>query len=65
MKKIIAAAAMLAAMAISCRNNEVKQQILTGDLLFVGIPMDYQADNMAQAIADATSAGGGHPRSRS
>ena len=54
MKKIIAAAAMLTAMAISCRNNEVKQQILTGDLLFVGIPMDYQADNMAQAIADAT-----------
>ena len=54
MKKIIAAAAMLAAMAISCRNNEVRQQILTGDLLFVGIPMDYQADSMAQAIADAT-----------
>ncbi len=46
MKKIIAAAAMLAAMAISCRNNEVRQQILTGDLLFVGIPVDYQADNM-------------------
>lgn len=45
---------MLAAMAISCRNNEVRQQILTGDLLFVGIPMDYQADSMAQAIADAT-----------
>ena len=31
--------------------------IETGDLLFVGIPMNYGDDNMAQAIADATSSG--------
>lgn len=29
----------------------------TGDLLFVGIPVDYGDDSMAQAIADATSSG--------
>jgi len=29
----------------------------TGDLLFVGIPMDYGDDSMEQAIADATSSG--------
>jgi len=29
----------------------------TGDLLFVGIPMDYGDDSMGQAIADATSSG--------
>lgn len=54
MKKIIAAAAMLGALLASCRNTQDRQQIQTGDLLFIGIPMDYQADNMAQAIADAT-----------
>jgi len=32
-------------------------RIETGDLLFVGIPMDYWADDMASAIADATAAG--------
>ena len=31
--------------------------IETGDLLFVGIPMNYKEDNMAQAIAHATSSG--------
>ena len=45
---------MVAAAAVSCRNGVDAPQIKTGDLLFVGIPMDYQADNMAQAIADAT-----------
>ena len=30
-------------------------QIETGDLLFVGIPMNYGEEDMAQAIADATS----------
>ncbi len=33
-------------------------RIETGDLLFVGIPMDYGDEDMAQAIADATSTGG-------
>lgn len=32
-------------------------QIETGDLLFVGIPMNYGDEGMAQAIADATSNG--------
>lgn len=32
-------------------------RIETGDLLFVGIPMDYEEEGMVQAIADATSAG--------
>ncbi len=31
--------------------------IETGDLLFVGIPMDYMDNSMSQAIADATAAG--------
>ena len=34
-------------------------RIETGDLLFVGIPMNYGDEDMAQAIADATSTGGG------
>jgi len=33
-------------------------QIETGDLLFVGIPMNYGDGDMAGAIADATSTGG-------
>ena len=45
----------------SCRENkpvsEPDPQIQTGDLLFVGIPMNYGEDSMAQAIADATSSG--------
>ena len=32
-------------------------RVETGDLLFVGIPMNYGEGNMAQAIADATSKG--------
>ena len=32
-------------------------RIVTGDLLFVGIPMDYWAEDMASAIAEATAAG--------
>ena len=32
-------------------------KIETGDLLFVGIPMNYGDDDMASAIADATSQG--------
>ena len=45
----------------SCRENKpaapADPQIETGDLLFVGIPMNYGEDRMAQAIADATSSG--------
>ena len=45
---------------LSCRKTPAAQsepQIETGDLLFVGIPMDYWAEDMASAIADATAAG--------
>ena len=47
----------------SCRKNDVSMvrqepRIETGDLLFVGIPMNYGEEDMAQAIADATSDGG-------
>ena len=48
----------MAGVFLSCRNaGGDKPRIQTGDLLFIGIPMDYQADNMAQAIADATGDG--------
>lgn len=42
----------------ACCNLNDKQQIQTGDLLFIGIPMDYDAgNNMAQAISEATGDG--------
>lgn len=42
----------------ACCNLNDKQQIQTGDLLFIGIPMDYDAgNNMAQAISAATGDG--------
>lgn len=42
----------------ACCNLNEKQQIRTGDLLFIGIPMDYDAgNNMAQAISAATGDG--------
>lgn len=37
----------------------VQPRIETGDLLFVGIPMNYGADDMASAIVDATADGSG------
>ena len=45
---------------LSCQKTTVspaEPRIETGDLLFVGIPMDYWAEDMASAIADATAAG--------
>jgi len=45
---------------LSCQKTaepRTEPRIETGDLLFVGIPMDYWADDMASAIADATAAG--------
>lgn len=45
----------------SCRDAKpvavADPQVQTGDLLFVGIPVNYGEDSMAQAIADATSSG--------
>ena len=38
-------------------NEAPASRIETGDLLFVGIPMNYGDEGMAQAIADATSDG--------
>ena len=35
----------------------VEPKIETGDLLFIGIPLNYGEDSMASAIADATSSG--------
>lgn len=42
----------------ACCNLNDKKQVQTGDLLFIGIPMDYDAgNNMAQAISAATGDG--------
>ena len=42
----------------ACCNLNEKRQIRTGDLLFIGIPMDYDAgNNMAGAISAATGDG--------
>ena len=52
--------ALLGLTVLSCRPAAVPApdpEIRTGDLLFVGIPMDYMENDMSQAIADATSAG--------
>ena len=51
---IVAAASMA---ALSCRSTVSNTQIQTGDLLFVGIPMDYDAENISRAIAESTSTG--------
>ena len=64
MKRLLSAAllAMVLLAGISCKKEApavVEPRIETGDLLFVGIPMDYWSDDsMAEAIADATSATG-------
>ena len=53
--------ALLVLAVFSCRKapepKEDDTRIETGDLLFVGIPMDYMDNTMSQAIADATSNG--------
>ena len=45
----------------SCKKTQepvvAEPRVETGDLLFVGIPMNYGYGDMAQAIADATSSG--------
>ena len=51
-------AAAAAMSALSCRSTAESPRIQTGDLLFVGIPMDYDAESMSRAIAEATSTGG-------
>ena len=52
---------LLVLAAFSCRKAapapDPDPMIETGDLLFVGIPMNYMEDSMSQAIADATAAG--------
>ena len=51
---------LLVLTAFSCRKAqapEPEHMIETGDLLFVGIPMDYMDNSMSQAIAEATAAG--------
>lgn len=57
--RFLLAVALLAA-ACSKEGSAVRTPeacIETGDLLFVGIPMNYGDEDMAQAIADATSTG--------
>ena len=46
---------MVAALFVACRSEKV-DTLKTGDLVFVGIPMDYSLDNssMDAAIASAT-----------
>ena len=65
MKRLLNAAllAMVLLAGISCKKEAPavaeEPRIETGDLLFVGIPMDYWSDDsMAEAIADATAAEG-------
>lgn len=45
----------------SCKKTQepavAEPRVETGDLLFVGIPVNYGDGDMAQAIADATSSG--------
>lgn len=56
---LLAAVALLSCLS-ACRKAaapSVEPKIETGDLLFVGIPMHYEEDTMAAAIADATSKG--------
>lgn len=57
--KITLLALLLA--GFSCRKSQEpavsEPRVETGDLLFVGIPMNYGDGDMAQAIADATSSG--------
>ena len=63
MKRTFSILALALAVLVSCQNGRsvvettAEPQIETGDLLFVGIPMNYGEDTMAQAIADATSSG--------
>ncbi|MBR1538830.1 MAG: hypothetical protein IJ636_04915 [Bacteroidales bacterium] len=53
--------AALSALLAGCKSVKpvppAAPQVETGDILFVGIPMDYGEEGMASAIADATSAG--------
>ena len=53
--------AMVLLAGFSCKKapvtTPVQPRVETGDLLFVGIPMNYGDGDMAQAIADATSSG--------
>ena len=54
-KLSLLAVALLA--GFSCKRAPETPHVETGDLLFVGIPMNYGDESMAQAIADATSSG--------
>jgi len=56
---LLASVALLTCLC-TCRKpagQPVDPKIETGDLLFVGIPMFYEEDSMAAAIADATTTG--------
>ena len=63
MKRIFLAMSLsLLLTAVSCRPEPLagavgEPKIETGDLMFVGIPMNYGEDSMSQAIADATAIG--------
>ena len=49
--KALAGAFMLAAIVSACNRPAPR----TGDLVFVGIPLDYRIDSMSNAIGDATA----------
>lgn len=54
MKKLFVLIAVIAASAVACRQEEPR--LKKGDLIFVGLPMDYsvEEDSMDAAIASAT-----------
>ena len=52
-KKLFLALLVLSAVAAGCRNHV--QELRKGDLVFVGIPLDYRIDGMADAIGAATA----------
>lgn len=52
-KQIIASILLVAALAAGCRTKA--PELRTGDLVFVGIPLDYRIDGMADAIGAATA----------
>lgn len=52
-KQIIASIVLVAALAAGCRTKA--PELRTGDLVFVGIPLDYRIDGMADAIGAATA----------
>ena len=52
------AVAILAAAAVSCNSKQKEEQLRTGDLVFVGIPMDYSIESGSMDEAISASTGG-------